>query len=938
MTATERLPSGQVTFLFTDIQGSAQLWDSFPDEMRAALATHNQIMDGAIAVAGGSLVKNTGDGIFAVFDSASGAVAAAVSAQTEIAAHNWDPVIGSIEVRMALHTDDVEAVRGDYHGPAINLVARIEAAGHGGQILLSDATREETHSVLPTEFELVDLGAHRLRGLSEVETIHQLVVPGLRSSFPPLRTASVAVGRLPDFATSFVGRLDDIENIAKQLADRECRVLTAVGPGGIGKTRLSVEAARSFGEASGLVPHFVSLAAVPSPEAIIKEVAESLNFTIDLHVASTVDETTQVLDLLHSQRMVLILDNFEHLLSGAGLVTRIVESAPEIKVLVTSRERLGIGSEWVYEVNGLDVGAGAPGDQPSEAVTLFIDRARRAGAALAFESHDDVAALCNLLGGMPLAIELAAAWAPVLPVGGIAEEVQANLDFLSGSLTDVPERHRSIRAAFNHSWSRLSPDLRDAFAGLAVFPAPFTRDAAAAVAGTTLPTLLELMNKSLLRRTELDGYDMHPLLREFGLEQIGDGRESASRKHAEYYINRLLERENRLQGSIDQIEVRDEVAPELGNLRQATLWSAENQERGELGAILNALQSFYFLYSWTEAIDHFSEIADVVEAMVGHEAALDDERYLWARTFAMFWLVALGDVDRGTEEMNHLLSHWEKVGGLGLSWCLLALGMAADQRGDLTEAQTWLERGQRNGLKPNRQLEVHHAAWYGWVLFEQGDIEGAQENFQRGLDIAEGAGDYLGRAFLLSKLGVAADGLGNHEQAAKYHHEGREIFVKTGDLGGQGYTLSRLSWTYWLMGDYVKAKRYGEEGLEKFDEINHRWGVAASWCRIGMAELGLGDVEAAAEAFRTGLDSAAHYKMQNLVYYALMGMGRVFAAQGKTDAAVQLLVHNVQLAENPYANMAQEALDDLADREAEEMRLSGSAMTLEEAVGLASED
>lgn len=933
MMTAARLPSGRVTFLFTDIQGSTRLWDAFPDEMQAALAAHNGIMDEAVAGGGGSVVKNTGDGVFAVFPSAPGAVAAAIDAQTRIASHDWDPVIGSIQVRMALHTDEAEAVAGDYHGPAINRVARIEAAGHGGQILLSDAAQVAVASALPAGAELVELGNHRLRGLSEVETIHQLVAPGLPYSFPPLRTASVAVGHMPDFATSFVGRSTDIDRLGEQLADGGCRVLTALGPGGIGKTRLAVEAAKGFGESAGLESHFVSLAGVSSTEAIIKEIADSLNFTIDLHVSGMVDETSQVLDLLEAQRMILILDNFEHLLPGAGVVGRIVEAAPNIKVLVTSRERLGIASEWVYEVGGLDVGAATDGDDGSDAVTLFIDRARRAGVTI--ENRRGVADLCRLLGGMPLAIELAAAWAPMLPVAAIADEVRANLDFLSMSPADVPERHHSIRAAFGQTWNRLSSDLRDAFAGLSIFSAPFTRDAAAAVTGTKLSTLMELMNKSLLRRADFDTYDLHPLLREFGVEKLGEGRLSASRKHAAYYIGRLLDRGDRLRGSIDQIEVKDEVASELGNLRQAALWSATNQPAEEVMAILHDLKAFYFLYSWAEGIDHFEAIAGAIEAKLGRAAALDDAAYLWAETYAMVLLANLGHIDRVVEVCTALLPHWETRGGVGLSACLTALGIAAEEGGDLAEARKLLQRAGEIGFGSNSLIEIESASWHGWVVFEQGEVELAHRIFRSALDIAEAEGTYPGRAYLLSKLGVVADGLGDHEAAAEYHHEGREIFVKTGDLGGQGYTLSRLSWTYWLMGDYAKAKRYGEEGLEKFDEINHRWGVAASWCRIGLAELGLGDLRAAAAAFRTGLESAVHHKMQTLIYYALMGMGRVYAAEGKPESAIPLLAHNVAAPQNPYADLAQEALDDLAAEENHEMVATGRQMTLEDAIAMA---
>lgn len=930
------MPSGQVTFLFTDIQGSTQLWDSFPDEMRSALAEHNRIMDDVVSAGGGSVVKDTGDGVFAAFRSASNAVTAAVTAQTRISEHDWDPVIGSLEVRMALHTDSVEAIGGDYHGSAINRVARIEAAGHGGQILLSAAAREAAEPALSTGVEVIELGTHRLRGLSETETIFQLVVPGLRATFPPLRTASVLVGRLPEFATSFVGRVVEIEAIAERLSDADCRIVTALGPGGIGKTRLAVEAARRFADTAGLVSHFVSLVGIHTPESIVNEIADSLNFTVDLHVASMVDETSQVLDLLGSQRMVLILDNFEHVLAGAGLVARIAESAPEVKVLVTSRERLGLTGEWVFEVGGLGVANGDPG-RPAESIALFIDRANRLGAEISEGEHSDVERLCTLLGGMPLAIELAAAWSQLLPVAEITKEVEASYDFLSGSAPDMPDRHRSIRAAFDYSWSLLSEGLQKAFSKLTIFSSPFTRDAAVAVTGASLSTLFELLNKSLLQRAELDTYEIHPLLREFGLEKLGDARLETARVHGEYYLGRLLARESRLQGSIDQIDVRDEVAAELGNLRQATLWSVHDQSPEETVRAIAALNPFYFLHSWQEAIDHFGEIADAVADLVGSDAAAD-ERYLWARTLAAAWSTSLGETDRTPEEITRLLPHWEQVGGVGLSWALLALGMAADNRGDVAEARVMFERAIENGVGADPNLSIHLAAWYGWTKFEQGDVESAQQEFERGLELANATHNYLGRAYLLSKLGVAADGRGAHEQAAEYHEEGREIFVKTGDLGGQGYALSRLSWSYWLMGDFARAKRYGEEGLEKFEEINHRWGVAASWSRIGLAELGLGNVGAAADAFRTGMEVALHQKMQNLVYYALMGMGRVYAAQGRTDAAVRLLSHNVGLAQNPYANLAQQALDDLADDATEELRAAAGEMTLEEAIALASSE
>ena len=925
------LPSGTVTFLFTDIQGSTELWDAFPQEMRTALGVHDKIIGDSVEQSNGAVVKSTGDGIFAAFPSAEAAAAAAVTAQKQLSEYEWDEVIGSIEVRMALHTDQAHAKGGDYHGPAVNRTARIEAAGHGGQILLSDATAQALAGALPAGTELSDLGTHSLRGLSRPEVIHQLNAPGLRMSFPPLRTTSVAAGILPEFATSFVGRASDIDSIASQIATADCRVLTVLGPGGIGKTRLAVEAARQIGETSGAVAHFVPLVSVPTPDAIVGEIADSLNFTVDMHLASVIDEATQVIDLLRKQRMILVLDNFEHLVDGAALVTRIVESAPDVDILVTSRERLAIGSEWVYELGGLESDQG----RLSDAVSLFIDRANKAGSSIGPDSTDQVAVLCDTLGGMPLAIELAAAWTPMISVAEITSEVQSSLDILAGTLADAPERHRSVRAAFDHSWSRLDPVLQESFSRLAIFSAPFTREAAAAVGDTSLPTLHALMSKSLVKRAELDTYDVHPLLRELGLDALGDQHAEMTARHADYYVGRLLGRSDDLIGGADQIGVKDELAAELGNLRPATMWAVEHLSSAEAVDVIRTLCDFYFLVSWGQAVDHLGALAGVVEEAVGQEAAVDDDRYLWAQALAMVNLSQFGSFDEVTAQIERILPAWEKRGGAGLAWSLTALGTALEEAGELDRARDAFERALAAGLGDDELLKIIHTSWYGWVIIEQGDAERAQAIWEAGLADAEAINHNSGRAYLLSKLGVAAGELGDHEEAARLHHESREIFVKAGDLGGEGFTLSRLSWTHWFMGDYAKAKQFGEEGLAKFDEMNHRWGVATCMCRIGMAEVGLEDATAARNSFLAGMDLALANKMQVIAYYALMGMGRVFALEGRTEDAVKLLAHNVEAKQNPYADLARETLEGLGEVVSEELRSAGSTMTNEEAMALA---
>ncbi|MEX1279602.1 MAG: AAA family ATPase, partial [Acidimicrobiia bacterium] len=307
------LPSGTVTFLFTDIEGSTRIWDAFPDEAREALGIHDRIVGEAVTRNGGHLVKHTGDGIFAAFDAAGGAVAAAAQAQAGIASAPWPDVVGTLGVRMAVHTATIEPTEGDYHGSDVNRVARIEASAHGGQVLLSATASALAAHDLPDGCELVDLGHHLLRGLGEPERIHQLSVPGLRAAFPPLRTSSTLETRLPRPTTSFVGRRAELEEVVDLVSGSDTRLVTLLGPGGIGKTRLAIEAARQASERTGVPAHFFSLDGIRSTGDVVKALGDSLGFVFDIHISAQIPEQTQLFDRLAAQPLLLVLDNLEHL-------------------------------------------------------------------------------------------------------------------------------------------------------------------------------------------------------------------------------------------------------------------------------------------------------------------------------------------------------------------------------------------------------------------------------------------------------------------------------------------------------------------------------------------------------------------------------------------------------------------------------------------------
>ena len=901
------LPGGTVTFLFTDIEGSTRLWDAFADDMRRALAIHNDLVTKSVKSHGGYTVKNTGDGLFVVFDSAAAAVAAAVEAQSDLARAEWPPVVGTLGVRMALHTAAIEPSGGDYHGPDVNRVARIESAGHGGQVLLSSSTFALVEESLPDGVSSIDLGSHLLRGLSEPEQIRQLSIPGLRSTFPPLRTGSVIGTLLPEFATSFVGRRSDLAELGSMLIDSDCRLVTLLGPGGIGKTRLAVETARAVSARVGASAHFLALVGISQVSDVVKALGDSIGFTFDIHISAQIPEKTQLFDRLRAQPLVLVLDNLEHLPDIADLITEMLMSIPTLKILATSRRQLDLTAEWRYEVRGLDY------DGDHDAAALFIDRAGRAGGAIDPTGPDGVVieALCEVLGGLPLAIELAAAWTNLLSPSEISAEISRDVDFLQGSSRDAPDRHRSMRAVFEHSWRLLTDDLQRVYAGLSVFAAPFDRAGAAAVAGASLNDLKQLAKQSLLTRSSIDRYALHPLLREFAAEQLGTEATEVTDRYARHYWRFLVDRAPAIQGGAEQMAMRDEIAQEIDHIRAVSDWWVDHFTDEDMVAGVNALNEFYFLHSWVDQAAHLGRIRRRYEQNLGQEKALSRHPYLLTMVALALTETSFSTPDEIASLLALVEAPWRVRGGLGWGVWSLVKGIELALRGDYEASLDAYDAAARHRSDMTPLLDLQLDAWRGWSQLELGRVDEATRTFDLGLKRAIAAQHYLGQAFLLSKYGLAADATGDYDRAVQLHHEGREIFVKAGDLGGQGYTLSRLSWSYYLKGEYDLARRYALEGLGKFEEINHRWGIAVSFGRLGLAELELGRWSAAVGHFLECLDQATEGGLVPQQHYAVTGIGRALVKAGRYQEAGRLLGFEANADANPYSELAQAGLDSI---------------------------
>jgi class 3 adenylate cyclase len=465
------LPTGTVTFLFTDIEGSTRLWERDASAMQSALARHDEILKEAIEGRDGHVFKTVGDAFCAAFSSAPEALGAAISAQHALHDEEWGEG-GVIRVRMAHHTEAVDEQGGDYFGPTLNRVSRLLSAGHGGQTLLSLATQELVRDALPDGVRLEDLGERRLKDLYRPERVFQVTTLDLPSDFPPLRTLENLRNNLPLQATPLVGREREVGEVCERLGQEGVRLLTLTGPGGTGKTRLALQAAADLLEDFEDGVFFVPLATVTDPDLFLTQVAGALG----LQESGDVPLEDLLKEYVGHRKLLLVLDNFEQLLSAVPLVGELLSAAPHLKVLATSRIPLGIYGEHDYAVPPLSVPD--PKRLPPievlsqyEAVRLFIERASAAkrGFEITSENAPAVAEICPRLDGLPLAIELAAARVRLLPPKVLLTRLANRLKLLTGGAKDLPARKRTLRGAIEWSHDLLEEGEKTLFARLAVF-------------------------------------------------------------------------------------------------------------------------------------------------------------------------------------------------------------------------------------------------------------------------------------------------------------------------------------------------------------------------------------------------------------------------------------------------------------------------------------
>jgi predicted ATPase/class 3 adenylate cyclase len=850
-------PSGTVTFLFTDIEGSTKLWEKNPEDMRSALARHDRILRSAIEAHGGHVFKTVGDAFCAAFPTAPETLEAALSAQRALLVHEDWGEAGAPLVRIALHTGSAEERDGDYFGPPLNRVARLLSAGHGGQTLLSLPAQELARDQLPVGAQLRDLGEHRLKDLDRPERVFELLAPDLPADFPPLRTLESRPNNLPMQPTPLVGREREVEDIRGRLLAPEVRLLTLTGPGGAGKTRLALQAAADLLDEFEDGVFFVALATLTDPTLVASTVAQALG------VRESGDQPLieGMKDYLKDKRLLLVLDNFEQVLEAAPLAGELL-SAPRLKVLATSRIPLGVYGEHDYAVPPLAIPdpkrlPGLEALSQYEAVRLSIERARAAKAdfAVTNENAPAVAEICARLDGLPLALELAAARVKLLPPNAMLGRLGRRLKLLTGGARDLPERQRTLRGAIEWSYTLLDEGEKTLLARMAVFSGGRTLEAVEAVcdAEGDLPVdafegVSSLLDKSLVRQEEgpedEPRFVMLETIHEYArekLQQSGEGEE-IGRAHTEYFLDLAEEAEPELTGA-DQAEWLERLEAEHDNLRAALSRSLEGEGLEELGLRLaNALSYFWFVRGyWSEGRGWLEE------ALAKNAAAQPEARAKALRVLAAL-VVEQGDFGQAETSAEEALALYRGLGDQkGVADSLCELGWASLYRADYERAEALLEESLVDARRSDDAWSIARTLNALAVLVsDREDYERAEALWEESLALGRKLGDRLRVRAVLLNMGYVEVVRGDFgrsealfEESLAISRESKDPHANSEDLLGLGILATRR-------GDHRRAKTLLEESLVLSRRLGSMVNVAE--CLETMAEMAgtLGDAPRAA--------------------------------------------------------------------------------------------
>jgi predicted ATPase/DNA-binding XRE family transcriptional regulator len=728
----------------------------------------------------------------------------------------------------------------------------------------------------------------------------ELSLDRLASELKPVANLNISSPKtnLPIFPSPLIGREHELEQLGQLLCDPECRLLTLVGPGGIGKTRLAVEMASRGHDAFVNGTYFVSLAAVNSTTFVIPMIAEALGFTFQ--GPGSTDPKTQLFSYLKEKDVLLLLDNLEHLLSGPGIevLSELIANAPQVKLLVTSRESLELQGEWVFQVHGLPIPE--TGITQGTSVELFLQRARRADVEFeaATDDYPAILQICRLVDGMPLGLELAAAWVRALSCAEIAVEIERGLDFLKNSARDLPERHRSMRAVFDHSWKLLSDEEQSVLARLSVFQGGFSLEAAEQIASATVFTLSNLVTKSLIRRSGKEQYDLHELLHQYAKSRAQtdyDDYETIEGRHSAYYLNFVRSLEQPLIGP-EQVSARTEFVANMENIRPAWDYAVRHDQVDVMKGSINSFWNFFESHTWYhEGVAIFGLAADEIQRVCGDVSQMDTAHlilYEYLRCCQGWCCLHVGKFQEARNMLTEGVQTLRSKGALAeLSRSLHYFGVIYWLAGEYTKALELFHEKRVLDLPEGNSWNLGLAYGnLGMVTETMGFLEESRDHFQKAISISRAGGDLRLLGIGLFYLGSVKNKLGLIEEGKAHLYESLEISRSIGDRFGMSMASNSLGLVLQKEKNPVEAQHMFQESLKVSTEMGEKWILQQSLVNLGFAKFALSEVAEARDCFLRALRLASETNLIPPILDSLAGMAWIYAGQGKEELAMDLVI------------------------------------------------